>query len=146
MKKKIKIKIKGIHESPEGEIEPVEVIALGQMFDKDGFLCITYEEAIDEGDDGVVSRVSGNLLKIRDDQVEIIREGPAKSHMVFVQGETTTTYYYTMYGEMEMGIHTENINKVLTQNGFDLSIRYTLEMNQTFISKCNVGISVEMNS
>lgn len=45
-----------------------------------------------------------------------------------------------------MGIHTENINKVLTQNGFDLSIRYTLEMNQTFISKCNVGISVEMNS
>ena len=130
MKKEIKIKIKGIHESPEGEIEPVEVIALGQMFDKDGFLCITYEEAIDEGDDGVV----------------IIREGPAKSHMVFVQGETTTTYYYTMYGEMEMGIHTENINKVLTQNGFDLSIRYTLEMNQTFISKCNVGISVEMNS
>ena len=81
MKKEIKIKIKGIHESPEGEIEPVEVIALGQMFDKDGFLCITYEEAIDEGDDGVVSRVSGNLLKIRDDQVEIIREGPAKSHM-----------------------------------------------------------------
>ena len=124
MKKEIKIKIKGIHESPEGEIEPVEVIALGQMFDKDGFLCITYEEAIDEGDDGVVSRVSGNLL----------------------QGETTTTYYSTMYGEMEMGIHTENINKVLTQNGFDLSIRYTLEMNQTFISKCNVGISVEMNS
>lgn len=78
MKKEIKIKIKGIHESPEGEIEPVEVIALGQMFDKDGFLCITYEEAIDEGDDGVVSRVSGNLLKIRDDQVEIIREGPAQ--------------------------------------------------------------------
>ena len=61
-----------------------------QMCERDGFAWITYEEVVEEEENGLVSVVK-NLVKYKDGQLEIIKHGPAESHMVFVPNETTYT-------------------------------------------------------
>ena len=52
-----------------------EVISVGQMCERDGFAWITYEEVVEEEENGLVSVVK-NLVKYKDDQLEIIKHGP----------------------------------------------------------------------
>lgn len=141
MKQEVKVTISGTQgqESPE---EKVEVVSIGQMCRKDDITYITYDEAVNEEENGLVQVVK-NMLKINEEQVEVIKKGPTESHMVFVPDQTTFTYYSTPFGELEISIHTESIEREKRQNGFELKIRYGLEMNQTFISRCKVDIRVE---
>ena len=63
--------------------------------------------------------------------------------MVFIPDQTTFTYYSTPIGEIEVSIHTNQIEKIELESGFFLKMDYDLEMNQTFISNCNVQVTVE---
>ena len=135
----VKIKIRG--EQGEND-DSVEVVSIGQMFHENGFLCLTYDEVVDEEETGVVQVVK-NTIKISDEQVEVIKKGPSQSHMVFVPDQTTFTYYSTPLGELEVSIFTDEIEKISNDNGFTLSMHYQLEMNQTFISNNIVNIEVE---
>ena len=141
MKDEVKVTISGTQgqQSPE---EKIEVVSIGQMCKEDGATYITYDEVVGEEENGLVQVVK-NTLKINEEQVEVIKKGPTESHMVFVPNQTTFTYYSTPLGELEVSVYTENIERVKRKNGFALKIQYGLEMNQTFISSCNVDIKVE---
>lgn len=97
---------------------------------------------MEEEENGLVSVVK-NLVKYKDDQLEIIKHGPAESHMVFVPNETTYSYYSTPVGELEIALSTKSLQKILTERGFHLKLDYDLELNQTFLSNCNVDIFIE---
>ena len=133
MTKEVKLRICGMHmHGEDGDRDDVEVISVGQM----------YEEVVEEEENGLVSVVK-NLVKYKDDQLEIIKHGPAESHMVFVPNETTYSYYSTPVGELEIALSTKSLQKILTERGFHLKLDYDLELNQTFLSNCNVDIFIE---
>lgn len=140
MAQEVKITIHGLQ--AQGNGEPVEVISVGQMEIQDGFACITYDEVVSEEENGLVQVVK-NTLKISDGQVEVVKKGSAASHLVFIPDQTTFTYYSTPIGEIEVSIHTNQIEKIELESGFFLKMDYDLEMNQTFISNCNVQVTVE---
>lgn len=142
MTKEVKLRIRGIQMQNSDAADNVEVVSVGKMYERDGFVCIAYDEVVKEEENGVV-QVAKNLLKIRDDQVEVIKKGPTESHMVFVPERTTYTYYSTPLGELEIGIYTNSLEKVKLPDGFHLKLQYDLELNQTFISKCNVDVVIE---
>lgn len=142
MTQEVKLRVRGVQMQGETTEDNVEVVSVGQMYEKDGFLCLNYEEVVDESESGVVQVVK-NLMKIRDDQVEVIKKGPTESHMVFVPDRATYTYYSTPIGELEVSIFTKQIQREQRANGFRLVLQYDLEMNQTFISQCCVDIVVE---
>lgn len=142
MAQEVKLRIRGIQQQNASPDDKVEVISVGQMYERDGFTCISYDEVVEENENGVVQTVK-NLLKIRDDQVEVVKEGASESHMVFVPERTTYSYYSTPVGELELSIFTNWIQKINTGTGFRLKMEYDLEMNQTFISKCSVDVAVE---
>lgn len=140
MTQEVKLRVCGIQgEDPE---DNVEVVSIGQMYQEDHYVCLAYDEVVDESDSGVVQVVK-NLMKISDNQVEVIKKGPSESHMVFVPDQTTYTYYTTPLGELEVSIFTKEILREERENGFHLLLRYDLEMNSTFISQCSVDIIVE---
>ena len=120
----------------------IEVISIGQMQKRGDALLIRYDEVVDEDDQGIV-QTAKNELTIREDQVEIIKEGPNATHMVFMPGQTTYTYYATPMGELEVGIHSTCVEKTDNASGFLLHLQYELEMNQTFISFCDVNVAIE---
>ncbi len=142
MTKEVKLRIRGLQLQGAENEDSVEVVSVGQMYEQDGFVCITYEEVVAEEENGVV-QVAKNLLKISDEQVEVVKRGAAESQMIFVPNRTTYTYYSTPVGELEIGIYTNSLEKILTMKGFHLRMHYDLEINQTFVSKCNVDIVVE---
>ena len=135
----VKIRIKGLHAQGTAQEEPIEVVTIGQMFEQKDFLCIRYDEVVDEDENGIVETVK-NTLKIKDDHVEILKEG---THLVFMPDQTTFNYYSTPVGELEVSIHTTCVEKVDYEGGFHLNLQYEMEMNQTFISYCDVNVSVD---
>lgn len=142
MAQEVKLRVRGVQMQGEEAEDNVEVVSVGQMYEKDGFTCLTYEEVVGESEGGALQIVN-NLMKIRDDQVEVIKKGPTESHMVFVPERTTYTYYSTPVGELEISIFTKQIERIQMANGFHLMLQYNLEMNQTFISQCSVDLVVE---
>lgn len=135
----VKIKIRGEQGDKE---DSIEVVSVGEMYEEDGYACLAYDEVVDEEENGIV-QVASNLIKLREEQVEVIKKGPSQSHMVFVPGQSTFTYYSTPLGELEVSIFTDTIEKISKDSGFSLNIRYQLEMNQTFVSDSCVNIEVE---
>ena len=85
MKKDVKISIAGLHEN--GTTDSLEVISFGEMYEENGETIVKYEEAMDdvEGED---CEMVQSQLKIRDGQVEILKEGGTRTHMVFVKNRT----------------------------------------------------------
>lgn len=142
MTKEVRLTVRGVQVQEDKTEENMEVVSVGQMYEKDGFVCLNFEEVVDESESGVVQVVK-NLMKIRNDQVELIKRGPTESHMVFVPDRATYTYYSTPLGELEVSIFTKQIQRQQKPNGFRLVLEYDLEMNQTFITQCCVDIEVE---
>lgn len=142
MTKEVRLTVRGVQVQEDKTEENMEVVSVGQMYEKNGFVCLNFEEVVDESESGVVQVVK-NLMKIRNDQVELIKRGPTESHMVFVPDRATYTYYSTPLGELEVSIFTKQIQRQQKPNGFRLVLEYDLEMNQTFITQCCVDIEVE---
>ena len=142
-KEKVKIKISSRHDYGTGELEPIEVISVGELYqDEDGFDCLCYEEVVSADESGQVS-VINNLLRIGEDQVELIKGGQGESHMVFIPNHKTVSYYPTPAGELEIGVHTSFAQKTVYNNGFTLELEYDLEMNSTIMSSCGLSIAVK---
>ena len=66
--------------------------------------------------------------------------------MVFVEGKDTISYYSTPFGEMEVSIHTDHLKKMETEKGFQILLKYALEINSAHVSDCNVDIRVEQRN
>lgn len=140
MKKDVKISISGIHDNSQQET--VEVVSLGELYEKDDKIYVSYDEAA-EGASGVDCEIVKNLLKVNQDQIEIIKKGVTETHMVFIEDKDTISYYSTPFGELEVAIHTDRLEKVVNEKGFQIFLEYALEINASHMSSCNVDIKVE---
>ena len=60
--------------------DKVEVVSVGKMYEEEGAVCVSYEEMSDANEMGIV-HVVNNLLKVQDNQVEVIKKrGFGKSY------------------------------------------------------------------
>lgn len=140
MREKVIVSIRGIH---QGEADDsVEVVSMGEMLKKEDAIYVSYEEASDEAD-GTDCEIVKSLMKVKPGQVEIIKKGPAETHMIFVEGKDTMSYYSTPFGELEVVIHTKRLACVEMDNGVHIELEYALEVNAAHMSDCNVDIKVE---
>lgn len=140
MKKDVKVTIRGIHSDADGE--SIEVVSLGEMIEEDEQLLVQYEEAADD-DSGMDCELVKNTLKISPDQVEIIKKGPSETHMIFIEDKDTLSFYSTPFGELEVSIHTDKLERVQTEKGFQILLKYSLDVNAAHMSDCNVDIRVD---
>lgn len=140
MKKNVKVSISGIQNNDNEET--VEIVSVGEMLERDGHICVSYEEAADEAA-GVDCQIVKSMLKVKPDQIEIIKKGAAQTHMVFIEDRDTISYYSTPFGELEVAIHTDRLERKERDNGFQILLEYALEINASHMSNCNVDIRVD---
>ncbi len=140
MKTDVKISIRGMQNGTLGEA--IEIVSVGEMYEKDGQIYVSYEEGTDAAP-GMDCETVKSLLKVCPEQVEIIKKGAAETHMVFVEDKDTISYYSTPFGEMEVAIHTDQLERISTEKGFQILLKYALEINAAHMSDCNVDIRVE---
>lgn len=140
MKKNVKVSISGIQNNDNEET--VEVVSVGEMMQRDDHICVYYEEAADNAS-GVDCQLVKSMLKVKPDQIEIIKKGAAQTHMVFIEDRDTISYYSTPFGELEVAIHTDRLERRERDNGFQILLEYALEINASHMSNCNVDIRVD---
>lgn len=140
MKKNVKVSISGIQNNDNEET--VEVVSVGEMMQRNDHICVSYEEAADNAA-GVDCQLVKSMLKVKPDQIEIIKKGAAQTHMVFIEDRDTISYYSTPFGELEVAIHTDRLERKERDNGFQILLEYALEINASHMSNCNVDIRVD---
>ncbi len=124
-KQKVLITIKGTTKQ-EGESEEViELVTQGEMYKKRKSDYIIYKESEVSGLEGTTT-----TLKIEGEKISIIRLGTMNSHMIFEKGKKSYNMYSTPYGEMTLGISTQDINVNYNQehNPINIYVDYSVEI------------------
>ena len=142
MKDKVYISVSGLHLTSQNggydeDEEPIEIINVGTYKVVNGKEYIKYDE-IYEGESGK----STSIIKIADGAVEITKKGSVTTHLSFVQGEKTMTFYETPFGNIYLGIFSREVDIQRTEDTIKISIDYSLELNYEQVSDAKVVIDI----
>lgn len=137
MTKDIILTISGLHQTDEEEAEPVEIIAPGQYYLKNGKHYVVYDEVMD----GIGSTVK-STIKFTGDQVELMRSGKASTRMTFQENKEHHVIYQTPVGALSLSLYTKKITAELLEDCMDLEILYCLKAQGALVSESALHINV----
>ncbi|WP_394925208.1 DUF1934 domain-containing protein [uncultured Robinsoniella sp.] len=132
------ISIKGMQTLETSGEDPVEVVTAAKYLQKDGKHYISYEEVM-EGMDGKIQ----NLIKLKDDGLEVTKRGLTNVHMVFEQNKKNMTYYDTPFGNLLIGISATNIHVDTSDDNIDVKVDYALEVNYEHLADCCINMNIK---
>lgn len=138
MTKDVLLRIRGLQIIGEGEEEPIEVIAPGTYFEKNGKHYIKYDEVL-EGFEGTVQ----NLIKVDKSSMEVTKRGVANVHMVFEENKKNLSYYNTPFGNLLVGISATDIVLDAREDSMDIRVDYALEVNYEHLADCSISMNVQ---
>ena len=100
---------------------------------------MSYLDSEATGFEGSETRVevTGNRI------ASITRTGAAHSSLVIETGKKHYCHYAMPFGEMTIGIYTHQIKNELTETGGELYMKYTLDMNGTYLSDNEISLSIQ---
>ena len=142
MTKDILVKISGMqftadNEDPN-EPEPVEIIAPGEYYFKNGKHYIIYDEFM-EGFDSVTK----NVLKLKNDSLEITKRGSSNVHMIFEKDKKNLTCYTTPFGNLMMGTDARRILIEESEEEIYAQVEYALDINYEHLADCTIQLRVQ---
>lgn len=130
MKENVLISISGSHIYDNYTEDMLEMVTPGHYVIKDGAYVITYSESEPDTTSSCTTTVTIDPNR----RITVVREGEISSHMIFEQGQKHLIYYDTEFGSMTIGVSANKINSTLSENGGDLLIDYSLEIDHTVAS------------
>ncbi|MCR4717760.1 MAG: DUF1934 domain-containing protein [Lachnospiraceae bacterium] len=101
---------------------------------------ISYEQ-LDEDSKEIVK----NTLKLRDEEIRMIKRGDASSTMRFLKGYEHSSSYQTAVGSMQMKTYTHELDLIENEDEIIANLLYDLYLNNQYISKCKIRINVVNN-
>ena len=134
MKKDIFINIEGT----QGDIndgDPITVMLSGQYYEKNGSQYIMYTQYDEESE-----KPCKNRIKIKDDTVELKKEGTTNVRMFFEENKNNTTYYDMEEGSMIVETKTDRVKIRQEEDHLKVELFYQLYMNYSFLSDCHIVI------
>lgn len=130
MNDNVLISISGSHVYDNYTEDLLEMVTPGNYIMKDGAYIITYRETGPDPSESYKTTVTIDP----DHKVTVVREGAISSHMIFEQGQKHLIYYDTEFGSMTIGVSANKVNTTLTENGGDIEIDYSLEIDHAIAS------------
>lgn len=137
MTKDVLVKISGLQFATEEESESVEVITAGDYYKRNGKHYVLYDEIV-EGVEGTTH----NVIKIKDDFLDITKKGASNVHMIFEKNKKNVSYYYTPYGSLLIGIDAKDVKVKETENQIKVEVSYALEINYEHLADCNITMDI----
>lgn len=132
------ISIKGV-QGIDGDTDTIEFITDGRFGIKDGSFFISYDESgmLDSGEE-----VKTQIYIKNENSVILQRTGAIKSRIVIELQNRNASFYSTPHGDLSIGVFGDVIENNLTDNGGEITLKYTIDSNLSVISKNEVNISV----
>jgi len=135
MKNDVLVSVAGVQLSLEGE-KPVEIISKGKYYKRKNKIYIKYDEVSEDND------VSECRIVVSDNCVEITKKGAITSCMVFEKDNNCMSTYGTPFGNLMVGITTNELIILEGEDSLNIKISYMLDVNYSFVSECSVDIKV----
>ena len=128
-----------IKQTAEEQTDSSELFTKGEYRYHDGSYYIDYDESEATGFEG-----SHVQLKIDEDVVTMTRTGKAFSSLVFEEGERHFCHYGTEFGDCMIGISTNKLRHVMADNGGEIEIKYTIDVNGGLMLLNEIKIIVKL--
>ncbi|SHI47224.1 Uncharacterized beta-barrel protein YwiB, DUF1934 family [Parasporobacterium paucivorans DSM 15970] len=138
MTKEVLLSISGI-QFDNNEDEPIKVITAGEYFFEDDIHYINYEEVSEDKP----KEVTKCTIKIKNNGLEMIKNGPMSVHMIFEEGRKHVSYYNTPYGDLVVGTYTNRVRMSRQEDAMEITISYGLEINGQHISNSEIVVNVQ---
>lgn len=113
----------------EEAAEPIELVTRGNLYEKDGFYYLKYDEYYED-----VEKPAKNLLKFNDKGLDLTKKGVVNASMSFRPGETRKAIYSTPAGTMNISILTEGYQMALTDRGIAIVVVYVMDYGNDCLS------------
>ena len=120
----------------DGDLGEINLTTYGSYKNENGKQVIAYRE-YGEGGGTVVTSV----VKVEPDRVEMMHTGDS-TRLILEKGARNYGEFDTGFGNLMLGVFTDEITSTLGCRGGDLKIRYTLDINSGFTSKNELSITV----
>lgn len=134
--KEVVVEVKGIQQIGE-ERDTTEILTNGVYYHRNKICYILYDEFFEENSEPVK-----NIIKITDSSIELTKKGLYNVTMTFDTERESLSYYNTPYGQMLIGISTEEIILETTDTEAIIKIIYQLIINGEHASDNIIEIKV----
>lgn len=137
MTKDVIVSVKGLHTMESNDEDNVELIAAGTMREENGQFFVEYEEVDPENQE-----ITNVVLIAGEGHLEIYKTGEVEVNLVFEENQKTNSCYHTPFGELMMGIDTNKMKIVKTEDALAIVLQYSLEINYNYVTESNITIKV----
>ena len=138
MDKEVLITLKGLQINEPVDTGVVEIVALGEYYEKNDKKYIIYEEVV-EGMEGKIK----NIIKLSPTCMEVTKKGLTNTHMVFEENKKNLTVYNTPFGAFSLGIMAKGIDIDEQDDSMSVKVEYELDMNYEHIADCTISLGIQ---
>ena len=138
--KDVLVTVKTVQTDDSGKPDTIELTAEGSFAKKDDAYLIKYTDCFLAGADEPI------LTTVRvgsDGSVTVSRSGKFKSRFTIEKGRRCQCMYATPYGTLSMGFFGESIESRLTENGGEIKLTCTVDVNNSQMNKNEMTICIK---
>lgn len=138
MDKEVVISIKGIQKYEGALPDVIELVTGGRLVREGGSYTLSYQESELTGLEGTLT-----TIQVDGEQVTLMRVGEFNSQLVFQEGRRHLSVYNTPYGAMSVGVHTRHLLADLNDQGGDIEVDYSIEVDHALAGRNIFRINVK---
>ncbi len=138
MDKEVFVRLKGLQINDVENTGMVEMVALGEYYEKNNKRYIIYDEVVD----GMEGKIK-NIIKLSPTCMEVTKKGLTNTHMVFEENKKNLTMYSTPFGTFSLGIMATDINIDESEDSMSVEVNYKLDMNYEHLADCTISLGVQ---
>ena len=138
MDKEVVISIKGMQKYEDTFPDVVELVTAGRLAREGESYTLSYQESELTGLEGTLT-----TIQVDGGQVTLMRVGEFNSQLVFQEGRRHLSMYNTPYGAMSIGVNTRHLMASLTDQGGDIEVDYTIEVDHALAGRNVFRINVK---
>ena len=137
MEKEVVISIKGMQNFEGALPDVIELVTEGRLARDGESYTLSYQESELTGLEGTLT-----TIQVDGEQVTLMRVGEFNSQLVFQEGRRHFSMYNTPYGAMTIGVNTRHLLAQLTDQGGDIEVDYSVEVDHALAGRNVFRISV----
>ena len=137
MEKEVIISIRGMQKYEGALPDVIELVTDGRLARDGESYTLSYQESELTGLEGTLT-----TIQVDGEQVTLMRVGEFNSQLVFQEGRRHFSMYNTPYGAMTIGVNTRHLLAQLTDQGGDIEVDYSVEVDHALAGRNVFRISV----
>lgn len=138
MEKEVLLALKGLQFAMDEEgAQALETITPAEYYKKNNSHYVIYDEVTEGFQDS-----TRNIIKFSDSHMEVTKRGLVNVHMIFEEKKKNMTSYMTPFGNILIGIDTDEVNIKEDRDRIKVNVAYSLEANYEHMADCRIEMNI----